>query len=52
MDDLTRGGTKLRAALRQLQVINAAPLSVRRGFRAADLQRLRAEPGLGRLRCM
>lgn len=37
---------------RNRMIRHDAPLSVRRGFRATDLQQLRAEPGLGRLRWM
>lgn len=35
---------------RNRMIRHDAPLSVRRGFRATDLRRLRAEPGLGELR--
>jgi hypothetical protein len=41
-----------RLLSRNRMIRHDAPLSVRRGFRAADLQRLRAEPGLGGLRFM
>jgi len=38
-----------RLLSRNRMIRHDGPLSVRRGFRAADLQRLRAEPGLGAL---
>jgi 2-polyprenyl-3-methyl-5-hydroxy-6-metoxy-1,4-benzoquinol methylase len=41
-----------RLLSRNRMIRHDAPLSVWRGFRAADLQRLRAEPGLGGLQFM
>lgn len=41
-----------RVLSRNRMIRNDAPLSVQRGFRAADLQQLRAVPGLGRLQYM
>jgi hypothetical protein len=52
VNDLRRHWLATRLFSRNRMIRHDAPLSVRRGFRTADLHRLRAEPGLDGLRWM